>query len=161
MSANMTIQTYVDVVMRSSTADAPTVPFQGGARVGAAFFMTLLLCYTRLMVHFGSWITRKITGGLAGLVLLGGAANAAEFTASNGVILPAPDINTLSCAELTDLMWTYSDSFYRVEQLVPQGHPDRPIYEYENRLAETHYSDCQMGTTHFENVSPSFATGFN
>ena len=96
-----------------------------------------------------------------GMALTTGGAQATEFTASNGVVLPAPDINSLACDEITELMWVYSDSFYRVEQLVPKGHVDRPIYEYENRLAETHYSDCQVGQTFFESASPSFSNGFN
>lgn len=88
-------------------------------------------------------------------------AQANSFRASNGAVLPAPDLNVQTCGKLSQLMTTYMTSHYRDVDVVPKGHPDRVIYEYENRLAEIHYEDCQVGTNHFEDSSPAFSKGFN
>ena len=88
-------------------------------------------------------------------------AEAKTFTAANGAVLPAPELNTLTCDQLGSLMTAYMSSHYRNIEIVPRNHPDRPIYEYENKLATLHYEDCQAGVTHFENSAPAFSKGFN
>lgn len=95
------------------------------------------------------------------IFLMASPVQASSFTASNGVILPAPDLNIQTCGKLTQLMNTYMASHYRDVDVVPEDHPDRAIYEYENRLAEIHYEDCQMGSNHFEDSSSAFSKGFN
>lgn len=88
-------------------------------------------------------------------------AEAKTFKAANGVVLPAPELNTLTCAQLDELMTAYMTSHYRKIEVVPKAHPDRPIFDYENALATLHYEDCQMGQIHFENSAPAFSKGFN
>ena len=44
--------------------------------------------------------------------------------------------------------------------VIPMNHPDRPIYDYEHKLAETHYQDCQSGSAYFESTAPAFGQGF-
>lgn len=95
------------------------------------------------------------------LFLLPIPADAKSFTAANGVVLPAPKLNTLTCEQLGDLMDAYMTSHYRNLEVVPRNHPDRPIFDYENALATLHYEDCQVGMNHFENSAPAFSKGFN
>ncbi|MEM7059919.1 MAG: hypothetical protein AAF557_20245 [Pseudomonadota bacterium] len=84
-----------------------------------------------------------------------------SFRAANGSVLPAPDLNTMTCEKLDHLMMTYMASHYRDVQEVPKDHPDRPIFEYENRMAKIHYEDCQIGANYFQDSSPAFSKGFN
>lgn len=84
-----------------------------------------------------------------------------SFTSQNGVQLAAPVIASLSCDEMAKLLMSYSGSGYRDVATVPEGHPDRPIYDYENELASQHYADCQAGTARFEDPAPTFGQGFN
>ena len=96
-----------------------------------------------------------------GLLMIAGPVQAEKFQSVNGVVLPAPDLNVMTCEKLNDLMTMYSASHYRDIEVIPVGHPDRAIYEYENRLAEIHYQDCQVGSHFFEDASPAFSKGFN
>lgn len=95
------------------------------------------------------------------IALMAVPAQANSFRALNGVVLPAPDLNVQTCGKLSQLMTTYMASHYRDVDIVPEDHPDRPIYDYEHRLAEIHYEDCQMGSNHFEDSSSAFSKGFN
>lgn len=98
------------------------------------------------------------------LVVVFGAtlpAQANSFRAANGQVLPAPKLNNLTCDQMDQLMETYISSQYRHVEFLPTDHPDRPIYDYENKLAQRHYEDCQMGRSHFENAAPAFSKGFN
>ena len=109
-------------------------------------------------------LNAQVLGACLVLSITGGGVAMAEqdgFTSQNGVKLAAPDIATLACDEMGALLMTYSGSGYRDVATVPQDHPDRPIYDYENRLASRHYSDCQAGTALFEDPAPTFGEGFN
>ena len=99
----------------------------------------------------------------AGLVFGTGTvamSNDEVFTASSGVVLPSPVIDHLSCRDMLDLLSAYANSGYRGMGVIPRDHPDRPIYEYEHKLAETHYQDCQAGSAYFESTAPVFGQGF-
>ena len=91
-----------------------------------------------------------------------GASLAADkvLTAANGAALRAPEIDHLSCSEMQGLLTEYADSGYRSTGPVQAGHPDRAIFDYENKLAEVHYQDCQSGSAYFENSAPVFGQGF-
>lgn len=93
--------------------------------------------------------------------LMTSVVHAADFTASNGATLRAPNIDTLNCAQRGTLLMEYSMSEYRGTAPLTQGHPDLPIYEYENQLAQRFYTDCQAGNSQFENSAPAFSHGFN
>lgn len=95
------------------------------------------------------------------MMLSAASALAAEFTASNGAILRAPDVTTLNCAQRGTLLMEYSISEYRGTEPLGAGHPDYPIYQYENRLAELFYADCQAGSSQFQDSAPAFSRGFN
>lgn len=85
---------------------------------------------------------------------------ATEFRAQNGEVLPAPALAGLSCEHLDALMLAYSQSFYRDLSDVPKDHPDRPIFEYEDRLAEQYFTQCQRGRITFQDTAPAFSKGF-
>ena len=108
------------------------------------------------MSSFGKVLTVSAIVWTAGLAY----AESVVITAANGARLRAPNINHLTCAEMQVLLTEYADSAYRGTGVLAMDHPDRPIYEYEHRLAEVHYKDCQSGSAHFENSSPVFGQGF-
>ena len=84
-----------------------------------------------------------------------------EFRATNGAVLPAPDIASLTCAEQESLMREYTDADYRGDAQPDENHPDRKIFEYESLLAETYYSGCQAEASQFRKAAPAFSKGFN
>lgn len=86
---------------------------------------------------------------------------AGEFRATNGAVLPAPDIASLTCAQQEELMRQFTDSEYRSDLQPGEGHPDRAIFDYESQLADAFYSNCLSGSTDFRPVSPAFSKGFN
>ena len=81
-------------------------------------------------------------------------------TAENGAVLPMPRIDSLACDEMHDILMKFSASDYRKAGEVPEDHPDRSIFEYENRLATAHYTDCQSGQAQFETTGETFSRGF-
>ena len=101
-----------------------------------------------------------LMAGFAGIGV--GAVWAADriMTAASGVQMRAPEIDHLSCSEMQTLLTEFADSNYRGTGPVGADHPDRPIFDYENRLAEVHYQDCQSGSAYFENSAPVFGKGF-
>ena len=106
-------------------------------------------------------MTRPI-GIPAFLLLAAFAASAAatEFRASNGAVLPAPDIEKLTCTDRGTLLLEYSISGYRGTEPLDEAHPDRAIYEYENQLAQVYYMQCQAGASHYQDSAPAFSSGF-
>lgn len=89
------------------------------------------------------------------------AVPAQEIVASNGASLPVPDIRTLECDELLDLMHRYSASRYRVPGTIPQSEADKRLFAYEHVLAETHFVKCHLGRSDFSIPSRTFGQGFN
>lgn len=88
-------------------------------------------------------------------------AVAGEFRAQCGTVLPAPDIASLNCAEQEALMRMYTDRDYRKDAQPAEDHPDREIFDYENRLADSFYSRCLRGAFDFRALTPAFSKGFN
>lgn len=93
--------------------------------------------------------------------MAGVPAMAGEFRAQCGAVLPAPDIASLTCAEQESLMRMYTDRDYRRDEQPAEGHPDRAIYNYENRLADAFYSHCLSGAFDYRALTPAFSKGFN
>lgn len=88
------------------------------------------------------------------------AEGSATFTAENGEILPAPKLAGLTCDRMDQVMTAYAQSLYRGVDTVPAGHPDRPIFDYEDRLAEIFYRQCQRSGLTFQDTAPAFSKGF-
>ena len=97
----------------------------------------------------------------AALIISSAAPAAAEsFTSKNGVTLLAPDVASLDCLALGNLMFDYAVSGYRGEDPIPAGHPDHPIFVYEDRMAQTFYARCQQSGTGYQDASKAFSKGF-
>lgn len=79
---------------------------------------------------------------------------------ANGAVVAMPEIAGLSCRGMAETLRLIDESGYRGPVPLPQGHPDRPIFEYEDRLAATYYRDCIMAGHRLESPAPAFARGF-
>lgn len=69
-----------------------------------------------------------------------GAAGA--FLTAAGVKVPMPEIPTLNCDEMLDVLAAIDASGYRGAARRPLDEADAPLLEYENRLARTHFQRC-------------------
>ncbi|MBY8975095.1 hypothetical protein KHP62_04700 [Rhodobacteraceae bacterium NNCM2] len=96
----------------------------------------------------------------AGLPLSANQAVSEEsdvIVASNGALVPIPDIDTLDCAEMAKVIMRIDASEYRdpVAEGPGPDHPDRVIFEYENSLTSREYFECTLGKSQY--VDPSLA----
>lgn len=110
--------------------------------------------------------------GLAGVttvIVIGAALCVSTFAhasedisiAENGVQVPTPDMDRLTCDEMNRTLMEISASGYRGVQAIAEDHPDYKIFAYENRLATVHYEDCQVGVVDFTTPRRVFSSGFN
>ncbi len=109
-------------------------------------------------------------GTLAALVALGLAAGAGAQTAdtsdaprilaSNGAVVVMPEITGLDCAAMSQVLHRIDLSNYRGLEPIPEGHPDRPIFEYEDRLTGQMYFSCTLGEHQLEDPGAAFSHGF-
>ena len=107
---------------------------------------------------------------LAALVALGLAAGAGAQTAgtsaapralaSNGAVVVMPEIAGLDCAAMSQVLRRIDLSNYRGLDPIPEGHPDRPIFEYEDRLTGRIYFSCILGGHQLEDPGAAFSHGF-
>lgn len=67
--------------------------------------------------------------------------------ASNGAIVPMPDIESLDCPDMASVIQRIDASGYRDPDAPEpaEGHPDRSIFEYENALTAQEYFECTLG----------------
>lgn len=80
--------------------------------------------------------------------------------ASNGVFVPMPDIATLDCPGMAEALRRIDLSKYRGPEALSPGDHDWPIFEYEDRLAHSYYSDCMLRGNSLGNPSAAFSFGF-
>ena len=104
---------------------------------------------------------RFALGMALGFGLLSATADAKTLTSAEGKILPAPEIATLSCDQILDLMHKYSASGYRGIGVIPTSGPDAKLLAYEDDLATAHYDRCHLGQSDFSSPSSTFGKGFN
>ena len=107
---------------------------------------------------------------LVALVALGSAAGARAQTvdmstapralASNGAVVVMPDLAGLDCAAMGQVLRRIDLSNYRGLDPVPDGHPDYPIFDYEDRLTERYYFSCTLGEYRLEDPGAAFSYGF-
>ena len=92
----------------------------------------------------------------------GGAEGASppRALASNGAIVPMPEIVGLGCGDMAETLGLIDQSRYRGPGPVPPGHPDREIFEYEHRLAAAYYHACILSGSRLEDPGPAFSRGF-
>ena len=107
----------------------------------------------------------RLTGWIvATAVLLAAPALAASgdrvFRASNGVTIEAPEIGGLDCNGIELVVRRLDLSNYRGIAPLPEGHPDRPIFDYEDALARRQYFLCRSQVSRYLDPSDSFRHGF-
>ena len=110
------------------------------------------------------------TRPLVALVALGLAAGARAQTvdmsaapralASNGAVVVMPDLAGLDCDGMGQVLRRIDQSNYRGLDPVPEGHPDRPIFDYEDRLTGQFYYTCTLGVQKLADPSAAFSYGF-
>ncbi len=101
--------------------------------------------------------------GLAAGARAGGTvdtATAPRALASNGSVVVMPEIAGLDCAAMDQVLRRIDLSNYRGLDPVPKGHPDRPIFDYEDRLTRKHYFSCTLGENQLEDPGAAFSHGF-
>lgn len=86
---------------------------------------------------------------------------AQEISASNGASLPVPDIQSLDCDQLLDLMHRYAASRYRAPGVIPEAEADKRLFAYEHELSAVHYEKCHLGRSKPTVPSQAFGEGFN
>jgi hypothetical protein len=87
-------------------------------------------------------------------------STAPRVLASNGAVVVMPDLAGLDCAGMSQVLRRIDMSNYRGLDPVPEGHPDRPIFNYEDRLTKQYYHACTSGENKLENPSTAFSYGF-
>jgi len=88
------------------------------------------------------------------------ASTAPRTLASNGAVVVMPDIDGLDCAAMGQVLRRIDLSNYRGLDPVPAGHPDRPIFDYEDRLTGQFYYSCTLGEHKLEDPGAAFSYGF-
>lgn len=79
--------------------------------------------------------------------------------ASNGAVVAMPPVESLGCQEMGEALRMLDRSRYRGPAPVPERHPDRPIFEYEHRLAAAYYFGCMHGHE-LDDPGSAFLRGF-
>jgi hypothetical protein len=80
--------------------------------------------------------------------------------ASNGAVVVMPAIAQLDCDGMAKVLHLLDRSNYRGAEPVPEGSPDRPIFEYEDRLARAYYQRCILSAARLADPAPAFSSGF-
>lgn len=80
--------------------------------------------------------------------------------AANGAHVPMPAIEALDCPTMQLVLRRLDESGYRGVAPLPADHPDRPIFEYENRLAARYYFNCIVPAHRAADPTAAFADGF-
>lgn len=77
--------------------------------------------------------------------------------ASNGSMVPMPEISSLDCGSMAETIRRIDASGYRKPEAEgPQpGHPDHEIFKYENELTAREYFECTLGNSQY--VDPALA----
>ena len=86
--------------------------------------------------------------------------NAPRALATNGAVVVMPDIAQLDCAGMSVVLRRIDQSNYRGPEAIPEGHPDWPIFEYEDRLTGQYYFSCTLGENQLEDPGAAFSFGF-
>lgn len=87
-------------------------------------------------------------------------ASTPRAMASNGVVVPMPRIAGLDCEGMAEALRRIDLSNYRGAEPVPEGHRDRPIFDYEDRLARAYYTRCTLHEQALRDPGPAFSFGF-
>ena len=89
-----------------------------------------------------------------------GTSTAPRALATNGAVVVMPEIAGLDCAGMSQALRRIDMSNYRGPDPVPEGHPDWPIFEYEDRLTGQYYYTCTLGENQLDDPGTAFSFGF-
>ncbi len=90
----------------------------------------------------------------------GDTSTAPRVLASNGAVVVMPDLAGLDCTAMGQVLRRIDMSNYRGLDPVPEGHPDRPIFDYEDRLTGQFYYICTLGVHKLADPGAAFSYGF-
>ncbi len=109
---------------------------------------------------------RVFGAAIAMQIAIGTSCGATAFEAAathvtvEGKTLVLPAISGLSCDEMGAVIARLDASGYRGHGILPEQHPDFPVFAYEDRLAIAHYRDCTLRKTRLADPGGAFARGF-
>jgi len=83
----------------------------------------------------------------------------ARISAENGALIEMPAIADLDCAGIERTLRRLDRSNYRGIDPVPEGHPDYPIFRYEERLSAARYA-CILERSRLADPEAAFLHGF-
>ena len=106
------------------------------------------------------WIALMLAPGVAAGAGTIDGADVPRMTASNGAVILMPEIASLDCDGMNEALRRIDLSKYRGPEPLPEGHPDRPIFDYEDRLAGRYYFACTLDRHRLEDPSSAFSFGF-
>ena len=89
-----------------------------------------------------------------------GVAAQERRRAANGAIVPTPEIAKLDCDAMQATLDAIDRTDYRGAAPVPEGDPDREIFDYENDLSEETYTRCITPRSVLQDASEAFRFGF-
>lgn len=117
--------------------------------------LAVLAAGTALLLAPPSLATDRETGHAAPA-----AGPVPRALASNGAIVAMPPVESLGCREMGEALRLLDQSRYRGPAPVPERHPDRPIFEYEHRLAAAYYFGCILSGHELDDPASAFSHGF-
>jgi hypothetical protein len=112
------------------------------------------------LLALGFAVAGPVTGVAAGAEPID-TTNAPRAQASNGVVVVMPEIALLDCDGMQAVLRRIDQSNYRGTDTIPEGHPDWPIFEYEDRLTGQYYFSCTLGENQLEDPGAAFSFGFD
>lgn len=91
------------------------------------------------------------------LPMIGVAGESPVRVASNGSMVPMPDISSLDCSSMAEIIRRIDASGYREPEAEgpKPDHPDHEIFTYENELTAREYFECTLGNSQY--VDPALA----
>jgi hypothetical protein len=112
-----------------------------------------------VLLALGIVVAAPVAGTAAGAETID-ITDAPRAQASNGVVVVMPEIALLDCEGMQAVLRRIDQSNYRGPETIPEGHPDWPIFEYEDRLTGQHYFSCTLGENQLEDPGAAFSFGF-
>lgn len=99
-------------------------------------------------------------GGPAAGIPAPGLSPIEVLRASNGALIPAPEVETLDCKGIRRVLKAIDDSGYRGTNTLAEGHPDMPIFIYEDKLTVAQFERCSGDDGLPSSPTPAFSGAF-
>lgn len=99
------------------------------------------------MLPSGHSLARPIVMGIGVIVLATTSLFAGEFTTSGGKTVEMPDVQAMSCEQMEATLAAIDATRYRENSPKPRNPEDKPLHNYETKLAQAHYETCVVQTS--------------